>query len=90
MDGARNPDAMRVALSGLDQGRISLADFSRVAADNQIFEGWVDKMKARFRAAVPPAPRPPASMNQAAATPPPAPAPAPAPAGPAPRTRAAA
>jgi tetratricopeptide (TPR) repeat protein len=65
--GARNPDAMRVALSGIDQGRISLAGFSRIAADNQIFEGWVDKMKARFRDAVPPAPRTPIAMGQPAA-----------------------
>ena len=65
--GARNPEALRVALSGIDQGRISLADFSRIAADNQIFEGWVDKMKARFRAAAPPAPRAPMAMAQPAA-----------------------
>ncbi len=65
IDGARNPDALRVALSGMNDGKISLADFSRMAADNQIFEGWVDKMKARFREAAPPAPRPAITSQQA-------------------------
>ena len=55
---ARNPDALRVALSGLSGGQVSPADLSRVAADNQVFEGWVDKMRARFRQAPPPSPRP--------------------------------
>ena len=72
--GARNPEALQVALSGLDPGHVSMADFSRVAADNQVFQGWIDKMKQRFRAAAPPAPRPALTLNTP--TPPPAPAPA--------------
>ena len=64
IEGARNPDALKVALSGMNDGRVSLADFSRMAADNQIFEGWVDKMKDRFRAAAPPAPRPAVTAQQ--------------------------
>jgi tetratricopeptide (TPR) repeat protein len=47
--GARNPDALRVALSGEQGGPVSAADFGRVAADNATFEGWVNRMKARFR-----------------------------------------
>ena len=65
--GSRNPDALRVALSGLNGGQVSPADLSRIAADNQVFEGWVDKMRARFRQEPPPAPRPPISTRQATA-----------------------
>jgi len=65
--GARNPDALRVALSGLSNGQVSPTDFSRIAADNQLFEGWVAKMRARFDQAPLPAPRPPPSARQAAA-----------------------
>ena len=46
---ARNPEALRVALSGFLSGQLSVADFGRVTADNEAFAGWVDKMKARFR-----------------------------------------
>jgi tetratricopeptide (TPR) repeat protein len=67
IDGARNPEALRVALSGMNDGRVSLADFSRMAADNQIFEGWVDKMKERFRQAAPPSPRPAVTAQQVTA-----------------------
>ena len=65
--GARNPDALRVALSGLSDGRVSPADISRIAADDQLFAGWVAKMKDRFRDTPPPAPRPPLATRQAAA-----------------------
>ena len=67
VDGARDPDALRVALSGMNDGRISPADFSRLAADNEVFAGWVAKMKARFRQAPLPAPRPPAAPTRQAA-----------------------
>ena len=46
---ANNPDALRIALSGVPQGRLSVADFSRASADNQTFAGWVEKMKGRFK-----------------------------------------
>src|SRR5690606_22456742 len=46
---ARNPEALRVALSGMQDGRLSVGDFSRVTADNEAFARWVDKMKTRFR-----------------------------------------
>jgi tetratricopeptide (TPR) repeat protein len=48
---AHNPDALRVALTGIPDGRLNAADFGRVSADNQAFEGWVAKMKDRFRMA---------------------------------------
>ncbi|HEY3799447.1 MAG TPA: endoglucanase [Caulobacteraceae bacterium] len=77
VDGARNPEALRVALSGLNGGEVAPADFSRITADDQVFEGWVDKMKARFRQAPPPSPRQPLSARQANAdAPPPSQAPA--------------
>ena len=46
---AHNPDALRVALSGMQSGTVSVADFGRVTADNEAFAGWVDKMKVRFK-----------------------------------------
>ncbi|MES2340424.1 MAG: endoglucanase [Pseudomonadota bacterium] len=48
-DQARNPDALRVALSGVQDGRLSVADFGRITADNEAFAGWVTKMKVKFR-----------------------------------------
>jgi tetratricopeptide (TPR) repeat protein len=64
---SRNPDALRVALSGLNGGKVAPADFSRVAADGQMFEGWVDRMKIRFRQVAPPSPRPPLRANPGSA-----------------------
>jgi tetratricopeptide (TPR) repeat protein len=46
---ANNPEALRIALSGVPAGRLSVADFGRVSADNEAFAGWVDKMKGRFK-----------------------------------------
>lgn len=48
-DKASNPEALRIALSGMPSGRLSTADFSRVAADTATFAGWVDRMKGRFK-----------------------------------------
>jgi hypothetical protein len=76
---ANNPEALRIALTGLPSGRLSVGDFSRVSADNEAFAGWVDKMKGRFKtrpapvgtgkAAATPAKPAPAPAKQAAATP---------------------
>ena len=55
---ANNPAALRVALSGEPNGRLSVADFGRVSADNETFAGWVAKMKTRFRTPQPPAAKP--------------------------------
>ncbi|HEX5262411.1 MAG TPA: endoglucanase, partial [Phenylobacterium sp.] len=49
-EAAHNPEALRIALTGVSTNRLSVADFSRVSADNEAFTGWVDKMKARFKA----------------------------------------
>lgn len=46
---AHNPDALRVALAGVQSGQLSVADFGRVTADNEAFAGWVAKMKVRFK-----------------------------------------
>ncbi|MFZ5720845.1 MAG: tetratricopeptide repeat protein [Pseudomonadota bacterium] len=66
---ANNPEALRVALSGVPSGRLSVADFGRVSADNEVFAGWVEKMKGRFKTR--PAPvgtgKPPAPAKQAQA-----------------------
>jgi len=66
-DKASNPEALRIALSGLPEGRLSAADFSRVSADDQVFAGWVAKMKGRFKTRA--APVQAAAAKQAAATP---------------------
>ncbi len=50
---ARNPEGLRVALAGVDSVGSS-ADFGRVTAENEVFNGWVAKMKDRFRAAATP------------------------------------
>ncbi|MDF2899994.1 MAG: hypothetical protein K0Q62_53 [Phenylobacterium sp.] len=72
---ARNPEALRVALSGVETGQLSVGDFGRVTADNEAFAGWVEKMKARFREkpapvgpAKPAAPPAPAARQANAAT----------------------
>jgi len=46
---SRAPDALRVALSGLDGARLTSTDFTRAAAENDSFAGWVQAMKQRFR-----------------------------------------
>ncbi len=65
-----NPEALRIALTGMSGGRLSVADFGRVSADNAAFSGWVEKMKVRFKTR--PAPvgvAPAAAAKQAAAAP---------------------
>jgi hypothetical protein len=48
-DEARNPDALRVALSGASSGPLGVSDFGRTTADNEAFAGWVEKMRKRFK-----------------------------------------
>jgi tetratricopeptide (TPR) repeat protein len=50
-DQAHNPEALRIALTGVSTNHLSVADFSRVSADNEAFSGWVAKMKVRFHTA---------------------------------------
>ncbi|MFN9849081.1 MAG: endoglucanase [Alphaproteobacteria bacterium] len=66
-----NPEALRIALSGVPVGRLNVADFGRVSADNEAFAGWVAKMKGRFKTrpapvGAPKAPVAPARQAQAA------------------------
>jgi tetratricopeptide (TPR) repeat protein len=68
---ASNPEALRIALSGVPVGRLNVADFGRVSADNEAFAGWVAKMKGRFKTrpapvGAPKAPVAPARQAQAA------------------------
>ena len=53
VNGAKQADALRVALVGPD-GDTTTADFAQKVSDNEIFAGWVDKMKQRFRDRAPP------------------------------------
>ena len=78
IDQARNPDALRVGLTGMESGEVGAADFSKVTADNEAFTGWVDKMRSRFAKAAPAptaAAARPASRAPAPATRTPTPAP---------------
>ena len=63
--GARNPDALRVALAGVDDTMIGRVDFSRTTADADTFTGWVARMKQKFRDK--PAPVGPPTTRQASA-----------------------
>ena len=64
---SHNPDAMKVALSGISEGQLSVQDFGRLTADNEAFTGWVGKMKARFKQA--PAPVGPVTRQAAVPAP---------------------
>lgn len=90
IDQARNPEALKVGLTGLEGGEVGASDFSKVTADNEAFAGWVDRMRTRFTKAGQPSAAPPAAGRPAAprpataATPPAPPAPARPPAPPRP------
>jgi tetratricopeptide (TPR) repeat protein len=64
VDGARSPDALRVALAGADAIKLPATQFAKITADNDSFTAWVIKMKQRLRAEPLKAPPP----KQAAAT----------------------
>ena len=53
VDTAGNPDGLRVALQGMNVESLSASDFSRVTADNEAFNGWIGRMKDRFRTGQP-------------------------------------
>ena len=43
------PDALRVALSGVNVEQITSANFAQAIADDQTFAGWAARMKTRFQ-----------------------------------------
>ncbi len=49
IDKAHAPDALRVALSGLNGAQLTGGDFTKAAAENDSFATWVQAMKQRFR-----------------------------------------
>jgi tetratricopeptide (TPR) repeat protein len=53
VENAGNPDGLRVALQGMNVESLSASDFSRVTADNEAFNGWIGRMKERFRSGKP-------------------------------------
>ena len=57
---AKTADALRVALAGASAMPTLTRDFGKVAADTDIFSGWVERMKQRFKDA------PPVSSNRLA------------------------
>ena len=63
---AHAPDALKVALTGMNGVQLTSTDFTRAAAENDSFAGWVQSMKERFRQQ--PAPVSGAKPTQAAAT----------------------
>ena len=46
---ARSPEALRVALSGMNGAQITTSDFAKTTAENDTFTSWVQLMKDRFR-----------------------------------------
>jgi tetratricopeptide (TPR) repeat protein len=46
---ARQPDALKVALAGMDEAQMAGADFNSAVAEDDTFVGWVQAMKQRFR-----------------------------------------
>ena len=57
------PDALRVALSGVNVEQITSANFAQAIADDQTFAGWADRMKARFQGEPLGGPAPPPSLR---------------------------
>jgi hypothetical protein len=49
VDQAKSADALRVALAGAAAMPTLTRDFGKVAADTDIFAGWVERMKQRFK-----------------------------------------
>ena len=49
VDKARWPEALRVALSGVNVDQITGSNFAQAISDDQTFTGWVDRMKQHFR-----------------------------------------
>ena len=49
IDHAQAPDALRVALAGLDGGSISPQEFAKAVTQADTFSGWVAAMKQHFR-----------------------------------------
>lgn len=47
-EGSSAPDALRIALAGVDATTPAPSDFARVASDAAAFSGWVSDMKRRF------------------------------------------
>ncbi len=50
VDGARAPEALRVALAGMDGTSIGPAEFAKAVSQADTFASWVAAMKQRFRA----------------------------------------
>ena len=51
VDHAQSPDALRVALAGINPDTASGANFATAAAESDSFIGWVQAMKVRFKQA---------------------------------------
>jgi tetratricopeptide (TPR) repeat protein len=68
-DGGRNPEALKVAFAAADGGQLTTADFTRSVAETEAFNGWVGRMKTRFREKPAPVGAPTAKQAQAATKP---------------------
>jgi tetratricopeptide (TPR) repeat protein len=66
------PEALRIALAGVQENPVSAGDFARAASDAQTFGGWVAATKKRFRDQLdaPLATATPQPVTQSAARPP--------------------
>jgi hypothetical protein len=65
---ARQPEALRVALAGTAGIQVATHDFAKIAADADLFSGWVTRMKQRFKdAPSPTGPKPKIASAETAA-----------------------
>ncbi len=68
------PDALRVALSGVNVEQITSTNFAQAISDDQTFSGWTSRMKTRFQGdplggpAAPPSLRPLTTADAGATT----------------------
>ncbi|MGZ3275031.1 MAG: tetratricopeptide repeat protein [Caulobacteraceae bacterium] len=49
VDQAHSAEALRVALAGAEAAPTLTRDFGKIAADTDIFAGWVERMKQKFK-----------------------------------------
>ena len=57
------PDALRVALSGVNVEQLTSANFAQAIADDQTFSGWASRMKAKFQGEPLGGPTPPLALR---------------------------
>jgi predicted negative regulator of RcsB-dependent stress response len=63
VDRSRWPEALKVALSGVNVEQITSSNFAQAISDDQAFAGWTTKMRQRFRERFLGGPTPPPTLR---------------------------